>query len=368
MRIRWLLFLLVFTLASGILSAQTEAPTLASSGRYEASVRTLTFVNEGVPDVPAIRTIPDAMTDRALLVDVWFPAQDDTPVIEDGPYPLIVMSHGLNGDRVQMAYLAEHLATYGYVVASIDHEDPASLFLSLPAATFYRPLDIRFVLDEIEKRANRDDDPLFSGLVDAARTGVIGYSYGGYGALVVGGAGLTEAVVMDSILSPQDVVGRYSEASIAADERIRAIFTFAPFGGDLTGLNGIPSAWSAEALSGITAPMFVMAGDEDEVSQYITGIVPIFEGAINSERYLLTVPGVGHMVAQRNAAVAPSEPFTVSINDAAQHFAVAFFGTYLEEDTSYSAYLDLSESGADWFGWPDAQVDNFVFRAQKAQE
>ena len=38
-----------------------------------------------------------------------------------GPYPLVIISHGAVGYRYDFAYLAEHLASYGFVTMTIDH-------------------------------------------------------------------------------------------------------------------------------------------------------------------------------------------------------------------------------------------------------
>ena len=40
-----------------------------------------------------------------------------------GRFPLVVISHGFGGWAGGMTYLAENLASKGYVVASIDHAD-----------------------------------------------------------------------------------------------------------------------------------------------------------------------------------------------------------------------------------------------------
>ena len=41
----------------------------------------------------------------------------------DGPFPLVIVSHGYPGNRFLMAHLAENIASKGFVVASIDHVD-----------------------------------------------------------------------------------------------------------------------------------------------------------------------------------------------------------------------------------------------------
>lgn len=392
MRVRFFFLLFILAAAGGFgpLAQEPEpvavglplpdAPELAARGEYPVGVRTLTLTNAGVPDVPAIRNLPDATTDRELTLEVWYPAADDSgapttytaqnglpfvlrsardaaPLSSDAPFPLLVVSHGLNGSRVQMAYLADHLASYGYVVASIDHNDPLLAVVSLPAATYYRPLDIRFVLDAFE-RLSTDSASFLSGLVDAQTAGLIGYSYGGYGTLVVGGAGIAPEIAGNPVLSPQDALAIHAEANVMPDPRVRAIFTLAPFGGDLSIINGgLETMWTPDALANITAPLFVLAGDDDEISQYATGIVPVYENAIRSERFLLTVPQAGHNIAQGIPPIDPRKPSPPRLNNAAQHYAAAFFGVYVQGKADYAAYL-----ADDWLGWPAVPDGEFVLQ------
>lgn len=397
MRVRILFFILSFMLfgvvASQAQSAESpafagqtlsDAPELAERGPFAVGVRTLSFTNAGLPAVPAIRSRPDATVDRELTVEIWYPAgngdpdavytaengelfatrsvRDAAPVQPGTPFPLIVISHGLNGTRAQMAYLADHLASYGYVVAAIDHDDPAIALASLPAATYYRPVDIRFVMDELARLAGDGDSFLFD-IVDTETVGLIGYSYGGYGVLVAGGAGIAPQVASNPVLSPEGILQQHVESAVTPDPRVKAIFTFAPFGGDLGIISGaLESMWTPDALANITAPLFVLAGDDDEVSGYATGIVPVYENAARSDRYLLTVPQAGHLIAQAIPPVQPNKPAPPRLNNAAQHFATAFFGYYVGGMEAYADYLDLNPTGRDWAGWPDAMVTDFAFR------
>ena len=52
-------------------------------------------------------------------------ANVDAPIIEkDDEFPLILFSHGLAGNKNSSAFLNIQWATFGYIVASIDHEEP----------------------------------------------------------------------------------------------------------------------------------------------------------------------------------------------------------------------------------------------------
>lgn len=50
-----------------------------------------------------------------------FEASRDAEASVEGPFPLVVFSHGFTGMRVQSTFLTAHLASYGMVVAAPDH-------------------------------------------------------------------------------------------------------------------------------------------------------------------------------------------------------------------------------------------------------
>jgi hypothetical protein len=52
--------------------------------------------------------------------------------------------------------------------------------------------------------------------------------------------------------------------------------------------------WEPQDLAGIRVPTFYLAGDQDSVAGYENGTKGIFDGAVNSDRFLLTFIGAGH--------------------------------------------------------------------------
>ena len=71
------------------------------------------------------------------------------------PFPLVVLSHGYTGYRTIMFYLAEHLASHGYIVAALDHTDSTNAevdIVNAPFSGFFSTLlnrsrDQQFALD-----------------------------------------------------------------------------------------------------------------------------------------------------------------------------------------------------------------------------
>lgn len=69
----------------------------------------------------------------------------DAPAL-NGAFPLVILSHGYSGTPAAMTWLAENLASKGYVVAAIHHRDPdISDGKGFPEPFLRRPLDIAFV-------------------------------------------------------------------------------------------------------------------------------------------------------------------------------------------------------------------------------
>ena len=69
----------------------------------------------------------------------------------DGPYPLVVFSHGAYGVRFQSVFFTAYLASHGYVVVAPDHPDNCLFDLFVQGgysmeevvnSSFDRPFDI----------------------------------------------------------------------------------------------------------------------------------------------------------------------------------------------------------------------------------
>ncbi|MBD2355374.1 alpha/beta hydrolase [Tolypothrix sp. FACHB-123] len=113
--------------------------------------------------------------------------------------PVIVFSHGFGSVRTDMRYLAEHLASHGYIVVALEHPGSNATYTNLaiknntrliqPQEFLERPKDISFILDELEKLNQKPNQPL-QGKIAADNAMVIGYSFGGGTALSIAGAEL----------------------------------------------------------------------------------------------------------------------------------------------------------------------------------
>tara|TARA_R110002072_G_scaffold11625_5_gene52228 strand:+ start:4377 stop:5519 length:1143 start_codon:yes stop_codon:yes gene_type:complete len=351
-----------------------DAPALAQRGPYRVGVQT------HVCDLPPA----DGLGLRTLAVEIWYPAAKGTEpgtvyqtILRDGvtpvqyagsacrdarpatdlAAPLVVLSHGYPGNRFLMSHLAESLAAKGYVVAAPDHagstyDDQQEFGLTL----LHRPLDQRGVIDAVAGVGGA-----LGALADTSTVAVIGYSMGGYGALVLGGAGLS-AAAMTHARAPQDgTLERHRAGNPAhhalSDPRIKAIVPIGPWG-------GAAGMWDQTGMAGLRVPMFVIAGTADEVSDY-GAMQRIFTGSSGVDRHMLSFINAGHNAAAPVPAPPESWAFsetlgwapfahyadpvwdTCRMNNIAQHFVAAFLGLHLRGDKEMVGFLN----GADWPGF-----------------
>jgi predicted dienelactone hydrolase len=110
---------------------------------------------------------------RELETTLWFPHA------ADGAHPLVVYSHGFLSSREGGAYLAEDLASRGYVVVAADFPFTR---LGAPGGprvedVIHQPADVSFLIDRV--LAMSSDERPYAGTIDRERIGVVGLSLGG---------------------------------------------------------------------------------------------------------------------------------------------------------------------------------------------
>ncbi|WP_439143121.1 alpha/beta hydrolase family protein [Planktotalea sp.] len=365
-----------------------DAPALAAYGEYVVGVRTFELSNPGQIDI-VNTTADNAPTyDRPLTVEVWYPAADgveaggtyegvnlraasvqvalegqavrDAAPAAEGSFPLIVISHGYPGNRFLMSHLGENLASKGYVTVSIDHTDSTYADQNAFGSTLLnRPLDQDFVVETFSDFSSVSAE--LAAIIDGDTVGVIGYSMGGYGALIYGGAGVTQASTEYPWGTPNGLLTRHLEGSQShasmPNDKVKAIISIAPWGKN-TGF------WSADGLAGFSKPLMLMAGSVDDVSAY-SALRSIFTETTGTKRHLLTFENANHNAAApmpspkegyqmvEGMDFAPFEHYADAVwdntrmNNIAQHFATAFMDMHLKGDDSKAAYLDLIENAAE---------------------
>jgi predicted dienelactone hydrolase len=365
-----------------------DAPQLAPLGDYKVGFRSFALVHKAQPDFAAadLRTHVIPLHDRKLLIDLWYPARPRngapvktyrsslfgepprTPVaftvpglaVADaaaagGGYPLVIVSHGYSNSPAMMTWLTENLASKGYVVAAIHHDDPNPYVVSAEARAvpnYTRPVDIAFVAAELRRS--------LVGLIDPSRVALIGYSQGGYGVLTAGGASLDPdgpnvGLVAGGYLK-RIARGGPDEAS-AKVPGVKAIVAMAPAGGQPR------SAWGSEGLRDITAPLLLIHGSSDLTVDYKTGSLALFEGVTHAERYLLTFKQAGHEIGinppppEMKGTLWDQDWFADPVwrpdrvNAINLHFITAFLAMTLKGDAKARTWLDVPVENSDDGVW-----------------
>lgn len=287
-------------------------------------------------------------------------AYADAAAVGEGEFPLVIMSHGFNGWSTQFSNLAEHIASRGYVVASIDHAD-----MKLEGATDFihsfarvlasRSLDQRQVLAQVLERASSENAGPFA-LIDPEQIGLIGYSMGGYGALAtIGGDYDYDSGTFDAV--PSDALAPVGEAASDAAP-IGAMIAFAPWGGQPDN-----RVWSAESLAQITAPVLIVSGGEDDVSNYADGVSWVFDSLTGTDRRMLVYRNARHNIVGNAFDLPEDAPFRAiefvnepvwrqgRINAINQHFVAAFLDLTLKGDEEMASYLDVPTQDSNASNW-----------------
>ena len=154
-------------------------------------------------------TIPDVSGKHPMATMVWYPATGpapdpaaailkvtiDGPPAATGPYPLVILIHGLDARGAFYGTLGRQLASHGFVVAAADYdtglagpaddgvsrEDRRAIWL-----LFNHPANVVRVIgysDTLTAPGGK-----LAGIIDTSRIGVWGHSSGGNTAFQAGGA------------------------------------------------------------------------------------------------------------------------------------------------------------------------------------
>ncbi|WP_282602291.1 alpha/beta fold hydrolase [Paracoccus sp. PARArs4] len=377
-----------------------DAPELAQFGTSPIGVRAVEFTDPDRIDVTATAEEgAEIRGPRTLSAEIWYPAAEGTEqggtyttllrdgetevklqgrasrnaAVASGEFPLVIISHGYPGNRMLLSHLAENLASKGYVVVSADHPESTYDDMGLFTSTLVnRAVDQRFLLDSM---AGLQDD--LGAAINADNAAVIGYSMGGYGALIFGGAGLSQAAIdraePDRFVAPDGLLDRLASGSeehdALVDPRVKAVIAIAPWGRQ-------HEFWDAGGLAKLSKPLMLVSGSDDDVSVY-DAIRDIFAQTTGTTRHLLTFEYANHNAAAPMPAPveswqmseklgwAPFEHYadpvwdTVRMNNVLQHFSTAFLDLHLKGDNAAGEYLDLVPDAADgvWSADADGNPD-----------
>ena len=280
-----------------------------------------------------------------------------------GNAPLVIYSHGFTNWAAATSQLAEVLASRGYVVASIDHDDiPASAgagaaYAFLDTASG-RARDQRAVARQLRAWAS-DSSFALAGSYDPDNLALLGYSMGGFGALESAGAGYDGTGPISRLLPKSPFDGLMESDAVKPIPGLKALVLFAPWGGQPGN-----RAWSAAAIAAIKAPTLVVDGDQDDIAGYREGVHWIYDNLKSADRYLLVFENARHNIVGVEAPPSAFGSFSTMekwdepvwrkdrIQAIDAHFVVAFLDRELRGDASMDNYLNPPTPHSSDGTWP----------------
>lgn len=235
---------------------------------------------------------------RPLATTIWYPTSAAGPErpwtagvfrlgwgLPDAPLapeparrPTVLLSPGPGGSAAQLSWLAESLASRGFIVAAVDHHGNSTSDRRPHGFALWweQPRDLTVVLDKLSR------DPTFGPHIDVDRIAAAGYSVGGYAALALAGVRVSvwqhydfcdrepqssfcrpppdaafDAEVLKR-LAKKDNTFRRSLRRFGRsyrDARVKAAIAVAP---------ALAPALVTESLKDTDVPALLLAGDRDE--------------------------------------------------------------------------------------------------------
>lgn len=181
-------------------------------------------------------TLRDDARSKDLTIRVTLPSGD-------GPFPVVLFSHGLFGSGDNYQPLAKHWASHGYAVIQPTHEDSLkeNLRATLDERTSEwrsRAEDMLFLLDQFDTIATKTNVP--AAVFDRERICVAGHSFGAHTSTLLAGA------------SARTGIGRREKLT---DPRIDCAIWLSP--------QGTSFLLDASAYAAITMPLLAITGSED---------------------------------------------------------------------------------------------------------
>ncbi len=143
-----------------------------------------------------------------------------TPADPDGgPYPLVVFSPGLAGYRLQSTFLTTHLASWGFVVATVEHPyrnltaafgDLGSVVAGFGTTDAPDVGQLVAAIDQVASAASLSTGPLAGLTVDTTTVGAVGHSAGGFAAYA---AAATDPRILTYVALASPAGGSFSSAT-----------------------------------------------------------------------------------------------------------------------------------------------------------
>lgn len=305
---------------------RADAPTYGVPGAYPVGYQVLEMVEEPNLELaiwyPAVDVAGKEEPTRypyqiklpavgavTIAIDVSHAMPDVAYDLTNGPYPLIIMSPGFAMGASNYGWLAEHLASYGFVVLVPEHDEQMNPESGLWQGVVKRPQEIQAIFAYVDTQAQPDGT--LAGLVDPETVAVMGHSYGGYTALAVAGARL-------------DSAGFANHCEVAACEEhptawlCDILLPYLPEMAAQAGLDALPEGlwpgweearidavvtlagdaffFGEAGLAEIEAPVLAIGGTADHDSPYTWGTQPTYDYVSSPRKARIALEAAEHMI------------------------------------------------------------------------
>lgn len=367
--------------ADGICTEQrADAPAYGVPGEFVAGSRVLAKAVE--PDLDLSIWYP-AVDGEAVIVP--YPYQIKLPAfgavtiatysssalpdaaydLAAGPYPLVILSPGFAMSASSYGWLAEHLASHGFVVLAPEHDEQMNPETDLWQGAVKRPQEIQAVFAYVA--AETQPGGTLTGLVDPERVGVIGHSYGGYTALTAAGARFDTAGLAAHC---EEAVRDDHPAAWLCDMVVPHLPEMAELAGLDTLTDGLWPGWGDErvdavvtlagdayffgeaGLAEITVPVLAVGGTADQDSPFEWSTQPTYDFVSGRRKARIALHGAEHMIYTNPCAsirwyARPlADEFCTDAtwdrqqaHDLISHFTTAFLLAELKQDPAAAAVL-----------------------------
>ncbi|WP_052184417.1 alpha/beta hydrolase family protein [Rahnella aquatilis] len=228
---------------------------------------------------------------ETLYVTVWYPASTEGRTVDigsnpafvgvtvnpdapplPGVHPLLVISHGYNGNWRNLSWIAAAMAAEGYIVAAPDHPGTTTFDQNPTEAKklWRRPHDISRVIDFVI------DSPALFGATDKGRIAALGHSLGGWTVMSLAGARFKPSLFIDDChnhpkrgdcrltekLGINETLSLEKISANNRDARIRAVVSL-----DL----GLAPGFTPQSLNAINIPVLILAAQADRLADLPAG-------------------------------------------------------------------------------------------------
>jgi len=241
--------------------------------------------------------------DRTIDVRVTYPEGN-------GPYPVIVFSHGSGASKEEYQPLVRAWASAGYVVLQPNHADAHvnRTKQDRSKVPVSRAQDVSALIDHLDEVESKV--PSLRGKLDRKHIGIGGHSFGGQTVQLIGGykMGGTENF---------------------RDDRVLAAVLLAPPG---AGATDTPASWSNMRLPMLTV---VGAHDTGRGGQSPLWRTDAYQNATAADDYLIVVDGADHLLGGISEKRSDGQPIPQSPDELHLVFAAttAFWNAYLKDDS-----------------------------------